>query len=119
MKRIVIACLAALVFGSTHAETTVAEYERIKAASGNDWKSMIVYIVGVTAGISWSNAHLKINGKTPMFCLPASLRTNADFDIKILEAEIQRIRKNPNVTDDTAKIEPSLLYGFIHTYPCK
>jgi len=56
MRRIVIVCLAALVFGSTHAETTVTEYKRIKAAGGDDWKTMIVYIVGVVAGIDWSNA---------------------------------------------------------------
>ena len=79
---------------------------KIKAAGGNDWKSMIVYIVGVTAGISWSNAHLEVNGKPPMFCLPEGFRTNADFDIKILEVRYSEIGAIP--TSVTIPVKSSL-----------
>ena len=121
MKPVALMLLAVLVLSATHAEAevTVKEYKKIKAAGGDDWNALIVYIVGVELGISWSNAYLDLNHKSQMFCLPESLHTNAQFDIKILEAELQRHKHDSRFSEDTDKIEPALLYGFIHTYPCK
>ena len=77
MKRIAVLFLTALVLCTTQAkaEVTVKDYTKIKAAGGDDWEALIVYIVGVEAGINRSNAYLELNDKPPMHCLPKSLHT--------------------------------------------
>jgi hypothetical protein len=108
---------------AAHAPTTIGDYERYKAAQGQDLKEFVLYLRGVYQGISWSNTYLSVNtgDHHPMYCEPAGLRFNMKMVLSILDSELADEKagkgvKEPLTADDP--IEPVLLYGLIHKYPC-
>ena len=98
---------------------TVKEY---KAMKGQDKEAFMLYILGVGGGLAWANAFLKTNGASPIYsiyCQPPRLVLGADNYFRILDDEIERVRKKNGFQEtQDCPIEPLLLYGLMNTFPC-
>jgi hypothetical protein len=125
MKPCIFACVALLFALTASAKpiATIGEYQRYKAANDDDWKAVMVYIVGLGDAFGWANGYLYLNDKSPLFCEPKTAsRLNARRLVRIIDDEIAAERadigrKEPLTDGDP--LAPVLLYGLIHRYPCK
>lgn len=119
--------LAFVVMLSTftvHAGTVVSigDYQKYKQTKGDNWKSLLVYIMGAGEALDWANAYLSVNNRAPLFCVPERLRLNAATLVSIIDDELADEKKGKNIHEplkDSDNLEPVLLYGLIHTFPCK
>jgi hypothetical protein len=107
---------------AAHAPTSVGDYERYKAAQGQDWKEFVLYLRGVYQGISWSDGYLRIQEvPRPMYCPPTALRFDMKMVLSVLDKELADEKAGKGVKEPITSgdpIEPVLLYGLIHRYPC-
>lgn len=96
---------------------TIKLYEQYKAAQDQNWTEMQLYLYGVAEGISWAYAY---NNNYP-YC-PGDRHFTMAMIIDVVDKELAREkagigRNSPAKPDDP--MEPILLYGLIHEYPCK
>jgi hypothetical protein len=125
MKPCIFACVALLFALTASAKpiATIAEYQRYKAAKDDDWKAMMVYIVGLGDALDWANAYLSLNDKSPLYCEPKTAgRLNAQRLVRIIDDEIAAERAGIGIKEpltDGDPLAPVLMYGLIHKFPCK
>lgn len=124
MKTILLFLIATCFACTAHADTiaSVADYQKYKAARDENWKAMLVYIVGMGEALEWANTYLSLNKRAPLFCTPERLHLNAQTLVSIIDDELvderagKGIKGQPSTSDH---LEPVLLYGLVHTFPCK
>jgi hypothetical protein len=124
VKPSIFACVALLLALTASAKpiATIAEYQRYKAANGDDWKAVMVYIVGMGDALGWANAYLSLNDKPPLYCEPKQLHLNAQKLVRIIDDEIAAEKAGIGIKEpltDSAPLAPVLMYGLIHKFPCK
>jgi hypothetical protein len=116
MKRIAIMCVLApmiLISTTTHAEYTIKQYHDIRAAGGDAWNKLTLYIVGFATGFNYADAMHVSRHAPPLDCPPVTGLRDLTY-VDMLDEIIQR-KKLP----DTVAIETALTYAIPEAFPCK
>lgn len=114
--RPLLCLLGALIAASTaHAQITYKSYKAAKATGGAQWNLMKAYFQGAGYAYGYSNVTLEAQKKPPFYCPPLDLALGPENFIDILEQQIGRMKP----LKDDSEIDVILLFGLVHTFPCK
>lgn len=91
---------------------TVARYEETQES-----QTTLYFLFGLGAGMTWSNAALKVTGSPMLYCTPKGVAFNVSNYKQILDDYIQEMRAKNNVSPDTP-IGALLVEALVKTFPC-
>jgi hypothetical protein len=96
-----------------NADVRLDDYRTIKAAGGERWASMKLYITGVGRGYQYANVELWRRHKSPLFCQPEEFAVLPENFVEILDKALAK-----RTLKDDQLIEYALLAGLMEAFPC-
>ena len=113
LSAVILVGLSLLSF-SAHADLTIKNYKADKAAGGQVWQEVTMYVMGVGVGYVYANVALSMDKKAMLYCQPEHLQLDANNYLEMLDKELKLMDLPPDHT-----IEFLLLEGLQKTFPCK
>jgi len=111
----IILCLALMLATPAHAETTAIDFLKQYEKASDDGKRWLVgYITGLVTGFGWTNTTLKVQGRTPLYCMSDE---EAVDDEELLIMVRQAIKKDRQVGH--APFGMAVLASLSRRFPCK
>ncbi|PTU31703.1 hypothetical protein [Stenotrophobium rhamnosiphilum] len=110
--RLLIASVVMAIASPAVADIPLKDYKLIKSDPAS---AQIIsnYFTGFARGLQWSNGYLQSQGGKLMFCMPPTIKLDADIIHGILDREIAARQYA-----ETMPVEAIVLKGFVNQYPC-
>jgi hypothetical protein len=88
MPRALLALFLTALAPSSHAVEVNAwsVYQTLGGTAESEKLPTLVFLQGVSSGLSAANAFLKVSGQTPMFCAPDGLNVDMQFIVETYAA---------------------------------
>jgi hypothetical protein len=114
MKKTICALIVLnAVAGNAVADITVKQYREAKAAGGQAWDVVTMYIAGYAKGYMYANIALVSKHQKTLYCPPPTLALNTSNFVSILDEKIKD-RRPP----EHSEIEILLALAIPETFPC-
>jgi hypothetical protein len=107
-----------LLASPANAAYSLKMYNDARAAGGERWGAMRLYLLGANNAYGYANALLLQRHQPPLFCAPDNLNLKGDNVIDFLDDAIRAITQMKRMSDDTI-IDGTLLQGLMAAFPCK
>ncbi|WP_265529103.1 Rap1a/Tai family immunity protein [Sphingomicrobium marinum] len=96
------------------AGTSAREFLDQHDAGGEEAGFNLLYLHGVSQGLSWANVAMEMDGKQPIYCPPENLTITVDQNVQILRDHTDN---NPEIEDFPVALV--FLLAVENVFPCE